>query len=85
MVGDFMVYPNKINALLKKVKIEVGDTIELVSGERVYKGILMPHHEFSSEDILTVKLDTGYNIGKAIDNQTELKLLGKDYIPKYAY
>jgi len=49
MVGDFMVYPDKINALLKMSKIEVGDTIELVSGERVYKGILMPHHEFSSE------------------------------------
>lgn len=49
MVGDFMVYPDKIDALLKKSKIEVGDTIGLVSGERVYKGILMPHHEFSRE------------------------------------
>jgi len=42
----------------------------------------MPHHEFSGEDILTIKLDTGYNIGISVDDKTELTLLGKDYIPK---
>lgn len=45
-------------------EIDEGDLIEvrLPSGE-VLKGIVMPSTEFSSKDILIIKLDNGYNVG----------------------
>jgi len=73
-----MVYPNKINSILKKAQIEIGDTIELISGNKVYKGILMPHHEFSDDDIISIKLDTGYNVGISVNDKSELKLIEKN-------
>jgi glutamyl-tRNA(Gln) amidotransferase subunit D len=72
-----MVYPQKINKHLEKAGIAVGDTIKLTSKGKGYKGILMPHHEFSSEDILTIKLDSGYNIGIEFHDGCGLKLLEK--------
>ena len=51
--------------------IDVGDRIKIEDEERSYEGILMPHHRFSGEDIITIKLDNGYNIGYKIDEDTE--------------
>ena len=41
------------------------------------EGILMPHHQFSDDDIITIKLDNGYNIGLAADKDTKITLLEK--------
>ena len=66
-----------IENLLKNINIEDGDKI-LVETETLKKeGVLMPHHQFSDEDIITIKLDNGYNIGIAVDNNTKIKLLEK--------
>ncbi len=35
----------------------------------------MPHHKFSDDDIITIKLDNGYNIGIAVDKDTKITLL----------
>lgn len=41
-----------------------GDRIRVEThDDHTFEGILMPRHSFSSADILTVKLDNGYNIG----------------------
>ena len=37
----------------------------------------MPHHQFSDEDILNIKLDNGYNIGLSVDKDTKIALLKK--------
>lgn len=45
----------------------------------------MPRHAFSSEDILTVKLDNGYNLGiEATNAKVELVEKGKPREPEYA-
>jgi len=62
---------------LKKEKIETGDEIKVETKRTVKTGILMPHHEFSNEDIITIKLDNGYNIGLAIDKDTKVTLIKK--------
>ncbi len=72
-----MGYPHKITKHLEQTGIAVGDTIEIISKGREYNGVLMPHHEFSSEDILTIKLASGYNIGIEFDDRCSLKLLNK--------
>ncbi|UCE36957.1 MAG: Glu-tRNA(Gln) amidotransferase subunit GatD [Thermoplasmata archaeon] len=80
-----MDYPKKVAKLLKESEIEVGDIITISSEKGVYKGILMPHHEASCEDILTIKLDNGYNIGISVNDESRIflveraaKLVGKE-------
>lgn len=72
-----MNYSEKINTLLKSAGVEVGDQVEVRIKTKVHKGILMPHHEFSGEEIITIKLSNGYNIGVALDSGIEIKLSKK--------
>jgi len=57
--------------------IEDGDRIRIEKDDRSYEGILMPHHRFSGEKIITLKLDNGYNIGVESDDDIEVKLIEK--------
>ena len=66
-----------IEEKLKKANVETGDKIKIETKKVTRKGVLMPHHEFSDEDIVTIKLDNGYNIGLAIDKDTKITLLKK--------
>src|SRR5439155_1265867 len=45
-------------------------------GDR-YEGTLMPHHGFSGEDILTLKLPTGYNVGIAVGDVESIEVTTK--------
>lgn len=63
-----MEYPPKIRALLKNAKAVTGDTLHIRARGESYDGVLMPHHGFSGEDILTIKLDNGYNVGIAVED-----------------
>jgi len=58
--------------LIKKFKAEYGDEIELVT-EKTYNGVLMPSHN----DIITLKLKNGYNIGIKIDEKTKMMIVKK--------
>jgi glutamyl-tRNA(Gln) amidotransferase subunit D len=62
--------------VLRDINAEPGDRIRIVTGEKTYEGILMPHHAFSQDDVVTVKLDSGYNVGVSIED-AELSLVGK--------
>ncbi len=54
-----------------------GDRVEVTTTDKAaFEGILMPRHAFSGEDILTVKLDNGYNLGLRADGAT-IKVLEK--------
>ncbi|MFP4143251.1 MAG: Glu-tRNA(Gln) amidotransferase subunit GatD [Thermoplasmata archaeon] len=57
--------------------IEEGDRVKIEKEERSYEGRLMPHHRFSGEDIVTLKLDNGYNIGIEVEEDTSIELLEK--------
>ena len=67
----------RIEELLKTANADTGDTIKIIRGNEQYEGVLMPHHEFSDEDIITVKLTNGYNIGVAVDESTTIYLVQK--------
>ncbi len=66
-----------IEDLLKTINAEDGDRILIENKKMKKEGILMPHHQFSDEDIITIKLDNGYNVGLAVDNGTKITLLEK--------
>ena len=66
-----------IEEKLKTVNADIGDIIRIIRNDEQHEGVLMPHHEFSDDDIITIKLKTGYNIGIAVDKKTEIMLVQK--------
>jgi glutamyl-tRNA(Gln) amidotransferase subunit D len=61
---------------LESKGIEPGDTVEIVSSDgRTLQGVLMPHHEFSDEGVVTVKLKSGYNVGVRPGGGDAIKLI----------
>lgn len=66
--------------LLKKLGdagAEEGCTLSIETSGKSYKGVLMPHHEFSGEDIVILKVKSGYNIGIRIDESAEIEVVSK--------
>jgi len=66
-----------IEEILRTANAEIGDTIKIIRSDEQYEGVLMPHHEFSDDDIITIKLTTGYNIGVSVDQNTKIMLVQK--------
>ncbi len=72
-----MEYPPKIRTLLDKAKAGQGDSLRVRARGQTYEGVLMPHTSFSGEDILTIKLGNGYNIGIAIEDVEAVEVVAK--------
>ena len=70
----------EIEEKLKTANADIGDIIRIIRNDEQHEGMLMPHHEFSDDDIITIKLKTGYNIGIAVDKKTEIMLVQKQKI-----
>lgn len=62
---------------LKDSDVKPGDRIRVTTKGSEYEGVLMPHHDFSDEDIINIKLDNGYNIGLALDEKSKIELVKK--------
>lgn len=58
----------------------VGDVIRIIRGNEVTEGVLLSHHEFSSNDVVTLKLPNGYNIGIALDKNTKIEKVKKQTV-----
>jgi len=43
--------------------VRVGDRVRIRKGPLIYEGVVLPKSEFSSENVLVIKLDNGYNVG----------------------
>ncbi|MGC8599104.1 MAG: Glu-tRNA(Gln) amidotransferase subunit GatD [Thermoplasmata archaeon] len=56
---------------------ETGDLVEIENKKGIFRGIVMPRHAFSGEDIIILKLDNGYNIGIKVDDETKIKIISK--------
>lgn len=58
-------------------EVEVGDLVRIRKGGVIYEGIVMPKHAYSGEDIVVIKLESGYNIGLKIDSETSIEVIRK--------
>jgi len=75
-------YRGKTRELLEKLGASIGCRIRLSTKDNVFiEGILMPKHEFSSPEIIVIKLDNGYNIGISIDRVVKIELVMCKSIP----
>ncbi|MBW6462269.1 MAG: Glu-tRNA(Gln) amidotransferase subunit GatD [DPANN group archaeon] len=60
----------KIKDTLETKKISVGTRLEVTRENKKIEGILLPNADDSAKDIITLKLDSGYNIGIKIRENT---------------
>jgi glutamyl-tRNA(Gln) amidotransferase subunit D len=71
------LYSEKVQKILARVGIEIGDRVELASERFRLVGELMPRPDLGNEDALVIKLDNGYNAGIEWNPKTVLKLVEK--------
>lgn len=45
------------------MKPKIGDKVKITSSDGVFEGMLLPRPELFSDDVVVLKLETGYNIG----------------------
>lgn len=70
------MYSKKVNNVLKKKRISIGDRLAVKSKEITAEGVLLPQTEAGSPDTLVIKLDTGYNLGVKLEKGVIVKKLG---------
>ena len=76
-ISTSMKYSGLVGRLLDDANAELGDVIEVRRGVEGYTGILMPHHDFSDQSIVTLKLPNGYNMGVRVDASSKFKVVTK--------
>ncbi|MEO3993261.1 MAG: Glu-tRNA(Gln) amidotransferase subunit GatD [Desulfurococcaceae archaeon TW002] len=60
-------------------RVSVGDRVRIKKGSLVYEGVVLPKSEFSSDKILVIKLDNGYNIGVDVSD-AEIEVLSEGVV-----
>jgi glutamyl-tRNA(Gln) amidotransferase subunit D len=70
-------YVGVAGKLLMEAGAQVGDVLEVRhTGEGDGDtGLLMPHHEFSDEDIIVLKLPNGYNVGVQVEPGSQIRVV----------
>ncbi|MBQ8179711.1 MAG: Glu-tRNA(Gln) amidotransferase subunit GatD [Candidatus Methanomethylophilaceae archaeon] len=70
-----MSYSDSLSKTLEALGATEGSRMSVVKNGRTYVGTLMPHHEFSAEDVLILKMKSGYNVGIRVTDDTTVEML----------
>lgn len=73
----FKGYRGAGRALLERLGVGVWEDVEVKSRLGEFRGLILPRSETADENHIVLKLDTGYNVGIAVDGIVELKSCGR--------
>lgn len=76
-----MSYRGRAKKFLKSQNISIGDIISVKKDDAEYRGMLLDRAEDADELHIVLKMDSGYNVGIAL-NGSEVKLLEKGDKPE---
>ncbi len=62
--------------------VEPGDVVEIVKNGITYRGTVLPRTEEVPDNVLVIKLKSGYNVGIKITPETEIRVVKKGEPPK---
>jgi len=68
------MYSQRISKELKDRNIGIGDRIRVTGPNGTFEGLLMPRPDYGDQDLLIIKLDSGYNVGVKVSS---IELLSK--------
>ena len=74
------MYSKQVQKVLDKLKIEVGDRIQIIKDKTPFEGILMPRIEIGDLDSIVLKLDNGYNIGIKFEKGVKINKIKKEWL-----
>ena len=66
------MYSKSVEAALKKARAHEGSRILVKNGKSSFEGVLLPRIEYGSANAITLKLDSGYNVGIEFDSKTTI-------------
>ena len=69
-------YRGNLRERLIKDKIRTWSRVEVHKGDARYEGLLLPRSQHTDDYYITIKVDTGYNLGILVDDQTTVKEIG---------
>lgn len=72
-----MSYADFLSKKLADAGAEEGCMLNVRRGDETFHGVLMPHHEFSGQDIIILKMKSGYNIGIRLNEGSEIAVESK--------
>ncbi|MCQ2078892.1 MAG: Glu-tRNA(Gln) amidotransferase subunit GatD [archaeon] len=72
-----MSYADFLSKKLADAGADEGCMLDVQVSGKTYHGVLMPHHEFSGEDILILKVKSGYNIGIRLDAESQISVVSR--------
>ncbi|NHJ84918.1 MAG: Glu-tRNA(Gln) amidotransferase subunit GatD [Asgard group archaeon] len=70
---DPIGYRGELRKRLEKESVGVWSQVIVKKGEAVYEGVILPRSQHTSEGYLVLKVDTGYNIGIKITDDTTIE------------
>ncbi len=74
--GEPEGYRGVLRERLIKDKIRTWSKIIIKKGDAEYEGLLLPRSQHTDDDYVTLKVDTGYNLGVLIDEEATIKEIG---------
>lgn len=76
-------YRSRLREALEAAGVVIGDLVRVESREGSNEGSLMPRLETADDRHIVLKLTTGYNVGVAFDEETEIVRLGQADKPEF--
>lgn len=76
MIDLFKGYKGKALEVLKKFNLRVWSEAVIRSSRGEFKGIILPRSEHDDDRHLVLKIPSGYNVGVAVDNITDMEEIG---------
>jgi glutamyl-tRNA(Gln) amidotransferase subunit D len=65
-------YRGALRERLVRERIRTWSKVRVTKGKAVYEGVLLPRSQHTSDFYVTLKVDTGYNLGVFVDDQTKI-------------
>ncbi len=75
-VNDPEGYRGKLRERLIRDGIRTWGKVRVTKGKATYEGLLLPRSQHTAETYVTLKVDTGYNLGIHVDQNTKLEEIG---------
>lgn len=74
---NYKGYKGKSLSTLKNFNAQIWSDVEIITNKGSYKGIILPRSETADKFHIVLKLISGYNIGIAAKNITDIKIAGR--------
>jgi len=70
-------YRGVLRQRLLQEGISAWSKVRILKGDAKYEGVLLPRSQHTNDDYVTLKVDTGYNLGVLVDDQTRIEVHGR--------